>query len=240
MLIIAASIWAIKAKQYRLLLYPALSLILISNSFILRHFLKFPGLIFYEQDSFADRLSDLAIYASIPLLLLALQQFVEKILLRKSKILKAAWILIGAGVLTASLYISYPRVDNFVSSHGWSVGAADTHGVEFIHADAKGEPYVVLANQSVSAAAIREFGFSTRYPIPTSSPLYSLYLAMVYENPSAARVAQAMNSQGVRLGYFVINSYWWQSKQIVEEAKKEADHWESIDNGKVTVFRYVR
>ena len=66
------------------------------------------------------------------------------------------------------------------------LSSTNAHGVS---------PYIVLANQSVSAAALLRFGFHTYYgaqfyyAIPTGAPLYQSYLDMVYRG--ATRLSRA-------------------------------------------------
>ena len=148
--------------------------------------------------------------------------------------------MLGAFVLSVSLYFSYPRVDAYDMSRGYSVGAVDKQAVRSIQENAEEQPYVVLANQAVSAAAVKAFGFPTVYPIPTSSTLYKLYLDMVYNKPSAETMVNAMNLAGVNLGYFVINKYWWASDKIIMQVKRQAKKWWEIEGGKVYIFRFQR
>ena len=101
-----------------------------------------------------------------------------------------------------------------------------------IHANAKGDEYVVLSNQSVSAAAVQAYGFPTRYAIPTSGRLYQLYSDMVYIKPAAQTMFEAMDVAHVNLAYFVMNNYWPNASRIIEAAKREAKtRWE-VHEGK--------
>lgn len=162
--------------------------------------------------------------------------------------------------ITASLYLTYPRFDNYTANAGYNVSESDLKAVEFIEKNAKTD-YIVLANQNTSAAALLKYGFKKYYsscrentkshedekicdnnifyyPIPTSSPLYEFYLDMVNKKPSRETMEKAMHITGVKEGYFVINNYWWQAKEIVIRAKPQADEWKEIDNGKIWVFKY--
>jgi hypothetical protein len=105
----------------------------------------------------------------------------------------------------------------------------------------------VLADQQVSAAAIKEFGFAKYYqngifyyPVPTGGPLYPFYLDMVYESPSRQTIFAAMDLAGVRESYFVLNKYWWAFPKILAEAKLSADSWREIGDGKIFVFLYKK
>lgn len=158
-------------------------------------------------------------------------------------------------LITIAFYYSYPRVDAFTKSRGYSVSQSDIETVRRIEEDAKNEPFIVLSNQSVSAAALQEFGFKQYftskncplttnhcllfyYPIPTSSPLYQYYLDMVYQDASRETVERAMALTGVHRAYFVLNDYWLDAKKISERARKDADYQMELD--KVAVFAYIK
>ena len=172
-----------------------------------------------------------------------------------------------------NLYVAYPHTDAFEKNRGYSVSAADIEAVRWINKDGGDENYVVLANQSVSAAGLQEFGFlkylsteaqkhlSTEtlkhrntentkarqqidtnsilfyYPIPTSSPLYKIYLRMVYDGPSLELVEQTRKLSGVEKVYFVINDYWLDARKRIEQAGQIANFETHFDN-KVWVFRF--
>ena len=160
-----------------------------------------------------------------------------------------------------------------MKSRAFSTSAADFKAVEWIENDAAGQDYVVLANQAVSAAALKQFGFKKYYPntqcqesndilgqtqddpdksrgvkcqmlfyypLPTSSPLYNIYLGMVYQSPTRKTVEKAMAMTSVNLAYFVINDYWLDFEKIVEAAKLESDEWVAIDGGKIYIYKYKK
>jgi hypothetical protein len=149
-------------------------------------------------------------------------------------------------MLTISLYISYPRYDKYFNSRGYSVGINDLNAVKLINQDAK-EPYIALADQQVSVAALKEFGFSNYYqtaagliyfyPIPTGGPLYQYYLDMVYKNPDQKTMQGALDLSGVKVGYLVVNKYWNESGKIINEAKLDADSFFNVNN-EVYIFKY--
>jgi hypothetical protein len=150
---------------------------------------------------------------------------------------------------TGGVYLAYPRADGYVLSKGWNTSAADISAVRAIAKDAGNEPYIVLAAQPVSAAALREFGFFRyfdtsegqvfAYPVPTGGPLYQYYLKMIYDEPSSEYMKQAMDFAGVKLGYFVVNSYWTRSDHIISRAEQTSQKWFGIDNADY-VFRYQK
>ncbi|MFH0856674.1 MAG: hypothetical protein V1860_02135 [bacterium] len=248
-------------KISRLILTPYLLtfFILIVNYLILSNFIFFKTLVSYEQNIYSQRILWISLYFLLPFFLIAFYYFFKKLMQDRIRYIKIFFFSFFALWLTASLYLTYPRYDNYVSDHGYNVSETDFKAVKYIDETAKSD-YIVLANQNTSAAALTQYGFkkyystcrqdaknrvSTEkcdeifyYPIPTSSPLYQYYSDMVYIKPSRETMIKAMDLAGVKEGYFAVSDYWWQSDQIIARAKLEADEWEEIDGGKALVFKY--
>jgi len=218
------------------------------TSYIITARLPFAFLINYERDDYPQRILLIACLFLLPFFILSVYALLEKIA-RQNKFVIVSFAVFLSLILTASLYITYPRYDNYYNSHGYSVSAADLSTVKWINENAKVD-YIVLANQQVSAASLSQFGFKKYfnsnqgqvfyYPIPTSSPLYQYYLDMVYKKPSRETMNAAMDLAGVSESYFVLNNYWWAFTKILDEAKLSADNWQKIDNGEVFVFKYEK
>lgn len=245
LLAVAGIIIAFKNKNECkvLFLYFALSLSMFV-SYLFSKNLSFDYLIGYEQANFTTRILIISAIFLLPFFLLVLYVFIEKIT-KQSKFIEIAFLLLCTIVLSTSLYISYPRFDNYFNSHGYSVSQDDIEAVNWINNNTAND-YIVLANQQVSAAALSEFGFTKYYkddifyyPIPTGGPLYQYYLDMVYKKPSHKTAEKAMNLAGVKEAYFVLNKYWWAFPKILEEAKLEADSWQEIAGGNIFVFKYA-
>ena len=217
--------------------------VLLLNFLILKFFFNFKFLINYEKNDYAERVGWLAFCFLIPILLFGIGQFLKK-LKKQNILLKIFFLIFACSLITASFYLSYPRADDYETSHFFNTTVADIAATRWIKNDANGKNFIVLANQQVSAAAIREFGFKKYYnnqfyyPVPTSSPLYQYYLQMVNDAPKKEYMAKAAQSVGVELGYFVINKYWWRFHEIVEQAKQTADSYKIINNGEITIFKY--
>jgi hypothetical protein len=259
LLSITGAYLSFKEKMHSLSVYFLMSVSMIF-SYLLTLFLPFDYLIDYERGFFSDRLLIISAIFSLPFILLSLKWISDKILTAPG-FLKASWLLALAPLMTASLYYSYPRFDNYFNSRGYSTGQYDIEAVDWIGQTAKND-HIVLANQQVSAAALSRFGFKKYYqrtdctagsskecqnkylgqiffyPIPTGGPLYRYYLDMVYEKPSKETMKKAMDLAGVSEGYFVLNKYWWAFTKILEEAKLEADSWHKLGDGEVYIFRY--
>ena len=207
---------------------------------------SFNSLIAYEQSNYAQRVMIAASFFLLPYLAHTAKYFLDKA--KKMDLFTQISIAVFASILAcASLYITYPRWDFFHNSRGYSVSVDDLKIAEFIQNDAQNTDYFVLANQSSSAAALYQYGFSRYftnekgekifyYPIPTGGKLYQIYLKMVDENPSRANMQKAAELTGARLGYFVLNDYWWNANSTKSTAILSSDEYVKI--GSNAVFRY--
>jgi len=257
LLVLIGLILAVKEKwkKYKVYFYLSLSLFL---SYFLTEALSFSYLINYERSAYSDRILFMAFLFLLPFILLAFRWYLQKLLQTRSLLLYSNLIFITI-LLVASLYSSYPRYDAYFNSRGYSTGNYDLEAVRWIETDA-GSPgaaaasaenkFIALANQQVSAAALREFGFKHylitktgeeifNYPIPTGGVLYQYYLAMVYDKPLRKRMLRAIDLAGAKTGYFVLNKYWFQYPKVLEEAKLSANSWKSFGDGEVVVFKYI-
>ncbi|MFA4834109.1 MAG: hypothetical protein WC619_04680 [Patescibacteria group bacterium] len=237
----------------------------LAVAYILTSKLPFNFLISYERSDYSERILSLIVIFLLPFIIIPLYGLMEKIIEQKKSI-KIPFLIFFAILITASLYLSYPRFDRYFNSHGYSTGQNDIEAVRWIENDAAKGDYIVLANQQVSAAALREFGFSHYYPldkgpsrqglaeaegggdsgnvyfypIPTGGALYQYYLDMVYKKPAKETMETAMDFAGVNRAYFVLNKYWWAFPKILDEAKLEADSWTEIGGGEIYVFKYKK
>ncbi|MBU1783197.1 hypothetical protein KKA77_01285, partial [Patescibacteria group bacterium] len=220
---------------------------IMASALLLSYFITkkiaFSFLINYERNDFSSRILLISIFFLLPFILITLHYLLHK-LLQQNFHIKIIWSIFLILLLTTSIYLSYPRFDRFYNSRGYTVSNNDIKAVQWIENN-KTDKYIVLANQQVSAAALREFGFNHYYknnifyyPIPTGGPLYKYYLDMVYQTPSKETMKQAMDLAGVNQGFFVLNKYWNQFSKILEEAKLSAKSWQKINNGEVYVFEY--
>jgi len=212
--------------------------------------LKFPKLIAYEQSGYTDRLLTITLIIALPLFW-ELFYFLAK----KTKQLKInQQILISlalALLFLIAVYASYPRFDYYHNSRGYSTGISDIKAVIMAEELARGGKYIVLANQQVSAAALREFGFKNRYiniegeeiyfyPIPTGGKLYQYFLDISYKKADRTTMLRAMDFAQVDRAFLIVNKYWWASDKIIAEAKMSADNWYKIGEGDNHLFEYLR
>ncbi len=254
---LAAVGYGISRRQMRgtLRVLMLMTAMLAVNWAILSTAVDFSFLIDYERQNFAARLVPMALFFLAPLVILAVGTWINRVRPGPAS-LRVATVAILAALAAASFYLAYPRNDAYEAGHGFNVSQADLNAVHAIEKDAAGTPYVVLANQTVSAAAVRELGFARYYgdlffyPIPTGGDLYASFLSMS-EKPSREIAKAALDLVNARCSkdpgctqppagtaYFVVNRYWWEASRIVETAKQNADYWWALDNAAVHVFRY--
>ena len=244
-ILIILALWlAVKNKRHELwssgMMFGTLLL-----SYIASKQLDFSFLINYEQSDYPNRILTLIIIFSLPALIYLLKILIDKIS-QQEKISRIIWLIFGVISLSAALYLSYPRRDNYFNSRGFSTSKFDEEAVALIELQSS-KPYIVLANQAVSAAALRQFGFERYlsnglyfYPLPTSSPLYEYYLKMVYEKPMRETMLRAMELTNVNEAYLVINKYWWEANKIIAEAQLGANESFNIEKGEIYIFKYTK
>ncbi|NCD00489.1 hypothetical protein EOL94_00080 [bacterium] len=246
LIILSLMLWFRKYKKnYGFLSINILISLSIFISYILSQFISFEFLIDYEQNYYKTRLLTISIIILFPLLFLLIKDFYNKLKEKNQYIQKIFFLLISLLILS-SIYNSFPRNDNYLNSHSFSISEKDVATINFIQEKSQ-KDYLVLANQQVSVAALKEFGFNRYlkndiyfYPIPTSGPLYQYYLNMVHEKPEKKYIEEAMTLTGANEAYFVINKYWWGYKKIVEEAKMEANEYYSLFDNEIYVFKYIK
>ncbi|MDP3985439.1 MAG: hypothetical protein Q8P82_01625 [bacterium] len=250
-----AVILFLKKKQWWILSYPLVAFAAAINGIALLALIDFSFLPSYEQAGYAERLFDLAKLFLFPLVLWGAVRGFERLWRRGGVLVDAGLIALGAALIVTSLYLTYPHHDAYITERGWSVSSADIAAVQFIEKDAGNAPYIVLANQAVSAAALRELGFKKYYkfksdegktveaffyPIPTGGPLYQYFLRMSYDAPRRSTMSEALQRTDVSLGYLVVNQYWTNAELLIERAKLEADAWWPIENGAIYIFKFEK
>lgn len=232
---------------FKALSFSSLALII---SYLLSNFIVFNDVIFYEQTGYAKRILTIIIIFNLPFILIGFKDLIS-ISLKKSLFTQITWALFLTIILTSSLYNSYPRLDEYTNSRGYNTSINDLRAVNSVAEKNKnngGDEYIVLANQQVSAAALKTFGFNNYldidnkqiyfYPIPTGGDLYQYYLKAVYNKPDKKTLNEAMKFAQVKEVYLIINKYWNRSAELINEAKFEADELWSIDN-EIFIFRYI-
>ncbi|GEM_PF-268647 len=239
-------------KKYRST-YPSFWLLTSIGLYLLAGFivttLRFPNVISYEQGVYAERITDLALLTLLPFFIISLRELF--LFLSCKRYTQIPLTILFAVLITVSWYFTYPTRDPVSRFTGYSVRAADIAAVHSIQ-DRNDENfnYIVLTNQTVSAAALREFGFAKYhdtkegeqyfYSIPTGGPLYQFFRQMVYEYPKKQWMLEAMDFAGVDRAYFIHTNYWYPAAELRDAAKTEADDWWAIGENpeQAWVFEY--
>lgn len=250
-MLLAGSVLAIAWDEKRRTLWGPLSALGL-GVFISGLFLKTAGdfsfLIDYERSNYADRLIQvawliLAFPAAYGFGLLA-SRLMKRPVLNQLAVITALCLLYAG-----SAYASLPRHDAAAASRGWSVGTADMEAVRWIEGDARGARYAVLANQTVSAAAVDAYGFRRYvrtpegedvfyYPLPTGGTLYQLYLQAVAPTPSFDAIREAVSLTRSEIVYVVVNQYWWDADKVSAALEARAQAVQTFGNGAVRVYRF--
>ncbi len=230
-----------QGDHHRRLTYVGMILffITLAHAFILTNTINFTTLISYERGDYGMRLVSLAFVFLLPHMVAAISSLASRAFAAPCPpLVRMAWISGSVLVLLASLYLSYPRNDAFQAFHGYNISSADISAVQWIHSNAGAQRFAVLANQVVSSAALRDFGFSGStfyYPLPTSSPLYEYYTRMM-RNPSQNIIEDVKTFLPVSRVYVVVTSYEPRAPLIINQLRKSASGWMSFEQDAVTVF----
>ncbi len=258
--IVVSAIGFIKDKSKTLIdyLFPLTTLAFWFGGFFLRSWVVFPDVHAMEQGDYPLRLLKTGLLFLLPwgiysfvLMGKKMGNFIQDRIDQKMIYVYCLALLLGISfLLTLSFYLSYPQRNQKVSFPGYNVSDSDFKAVAWIHADNTDYNYVVLSNPITAMAALQNYGFAkyfstsqgqiSYYSVPSGGPFFSLYTEMWREGQKKETMIKAMNLVGVHKAYFIIPSYWTRFSSIVEGAKKTADQWVSIDEGKIFIFVYKK
>lgn len=204
--------------------------------FLISTLISIPGIVSYEQNEFALRLKNILPLFFIPFIISRVDE------IRYKKIA----VFICAILITTSLYFSYPRVDG-VAKPGWNISRGDVELTKNIPQIAKNKPYIVLSNQILAAAGLRELGFDKRlivpntidtypYSIAMSEPIYPLTQKILYQELNGVDVRTL--AQLISGPIFVaVHNYWYRFDDIASEANVAgADKIYQFDG--ITVYEF--
>lgn len=242
--LIASGIWQAIRPQKPLYRWLALvGLGLLGVQWLLEHVATFGFLITYERGNYTERLGVLSALCLAPLAAAWAGPRIGRLATR-SGLLFGCLLLALTAAWPLHVYDSLPRHDAARASSGWSVGAADLEAIHWMQARAQGAPYTVLANQSVSAAALETYGFARYagdvfyYPIPTGGPLYQSFLRVASTEGTADDLKKAATLTRSHLVFVVINDYWWNADLVRDRLAAGADQQISFGNGAVWVYQF--
>ena len=223
-------------------------LILFINLIFTKLFISFNIQINYEKNIYINRIIFIIYIVSLPILLSTFYFWFNKIIKYKNKYKEKIFItIISIIIISTSIYFSYPIYNKYKNSKSFNVTSTDIETVKLIEKYSNNEPYIVLANQMIGAAAIKEFGFKNYYNnnFYYSMPLgidniYQNYLNMIETNATKKEALDAMNKAQVNKLYLVINNYWHSAKKAIKQALKSSDDHIIVDKGKTYIFIYNR
>ncbi|OGY43443.1 MAG: hypothetical protein A2729_04715 [Candidatus Buchananbacteria bacterium RIFCSPHIGHO2_01_FULL_39_14] len=226
--------------------YLTATAIIFINYLIVKYFLVFSALRDNDKNAFISRLLTIVFYILLPIFFVGGYYLIKKFW-TKNLVAKTFLILFLAGTFTISFYLSYPRLNQYEPAKFFNVSTSDLKAVNLIEQISAPE-HIVLANQMIGAAAIKEFGFKKYYdnqfyysmPMGPKQTLYDLYLEMIYQGAKKETMAKAMAEAQVNEAYFVLNQYWNNSEKIRQQAVKTADKIFNIDEGKIFIFKYSK
>ncbi|MFH1111520.1 MAG: hypothetical protein V1712_00420, partial [Patescibacteria group bacterium] len=229
----------------RLKLFAYYFALLAASYLLMKLFFIFPYLAANEQNFYTQRVWELSLLFLWPLVMIAIYDLWQRFW-NKGESFRLIMIIIVIFGLTSAWYLTYPRHDLYHKDTGYNTTKADIEAVKFIEADAGGRPYVVLANQAVSAAALGEFGFAhyyagnLYYPLPTgTNPLYQVFLeAAEQKTPQRDIIKNAYEITGINRVYLILNQYWADFDKLTKIAQTEANYSYDINNGYLKIFRY--
>lgn len=247
LIILALAAWGwYRTSQYRSaagFLITSFGLLTLSY-LLLRLFAQFPNLPPNEQNFYTARLWELALFTLWPLALYGGYQIIHYVWYER----RAPYLLATALILllTASFYLTYPRLDVYQRDTGYNTTPYDVTAVKLIAEQAEGQPYVVLANQAVAAAAVSTYGFNKYwgdnfyYPLPTgTNPLYQVYLQAAERYlPTREIIKTAHDITGAKQIYLVLNKYWADFDKLTAVADGAANANWTIGNGRIKIYRY--
>lgn len=228
-----------REEKPNIYLYNFLALFL---SYILSLFVSFPFLSDIDKNSYSQRVLIISLLFLIPVFLNLFLEIIERVK-RKERSFKFYSLLFLLLFLLSSLYLNYPRKDNYFNSRGYSVSSSDFEAVRLIEDIKINDNYVVLANQQVGAAAIKELGFKRYYDgwlyysVQTGGLLYDYYLKML-DRPSRELIEELLSQIEADNAYVIVNDYWWAYERIINEMKVEADNYYQTSDGRVSVFHF--
>src|SRR3989338_1642892 len=226
--------------------YLTATAIIFINYLIVKYFLVFSALRDNDKNAFISRLLTIVFYILLPIFFVGGYYLIKKFW-TKNLVAKTFLILFLTGTFTISFYLSYPRLNQYEPAKFFNVSTSDLKAVNLIEQISAPE-HIVLANQMIGAAAIKEFGFKKYYdnqfyysmPMGPKQTLYDLYLEMIYQGAKKETMAKAMAEAQVNEAYFVLNQYWNNSEKIRQQAVKTADKIFNIDEGKIFIFKYSK
>jgi len=201
----------------------------------------------YEKSIYANRIIYMITIVSLPILLASFYFWFNNIIKKKNNYQEKIFlIIIFTIIILTSIYFSYPVYNKHQNSKIFNITKTDIKTVQLIENHSQ-EPYIVLANQMIGAAAIKKYGFAHYYnnnfyysmPLGNNN-IYQNYLNMIEHKASKEEALKAMDKAQVNKLYFVVNNYWHSAKTAIADGLEGSDNHILVDNGLNYIFIYNR
>ena len=233
-------------KKYKV--YLGAGIIVFVNFLLTKGFLNFEFATNQNQAQFLSRISELSLYFLFPMVIYLFYNLIQLNFDRQGNFAgKLFVILLITLITTTSLYFSYPVKDDYKDSQEYNVTKGDVEAVQLITQKTTGD-YIVLGNQMLAAAAIREVGFAKYYgqdfyysiPNGHEDNLYRFYEKLVFEKIDRTFIEQAMDQANVEQAYFVLNDYWTDAERLIPQSKFASDDYYITDKGANHLFYFQK
>ncbi len=230
-----------KRKFSRIYLFNSLALLI---SYFSTLFIDFPFLSDIDKDSYSQRVLIMAGLFLLPVFYEMLNYLFRRVEKEKLAFRLIVLVLLFSLLLT-SLYLSYPRKDDYFNSRSYSASLRDFEAVRLIDSFSRTDNYIVLANQQLGAVAIKEFGFKRYYgpwlyySVQTGGLLYDSYLKMI-EEPKEDLVYSLLEEIGAEECFVVVHDYWWGFDKIKEEMYIKADDYFFVGDEDIYIFYFKK
>lgn len=220
-----------------------LALLIVISGF-LSQAVMVPNVITYEQSAFASRIITAGFLLMIPLAAAGFAHLWARVRSRIDRLVIAA---VAIAAVCASWYVAFPAWNSVARTKAVNTAPRDFEIVKKIDAHADKAPYIVLADQATSAAALYAFGFYDRrvpdrefyfYPVPTGDILYTNYfLPAMYDGVTRALLERAARHAHVAHVYVVVKPYWNVNAARRDQLRRETDDQFMIENTLVGHFK---
>ncbi len=208
---------------------------------------RFDGIISSEQGEFALRLIHLAPMFFLGMLDRALGVSLSKLSpfrMGSRRGLEFAF----ACCMTFTFYNALPQSHPAALFYAPSLSHDDLEAVHHVEEDAHDRPYVLLAHQMGSAAAVHELGYNRevmtaqgkRYfsAIPTGGELYAWYARALESEHPREEVQAALQFANVDRAYVMVPLWWDPSGEIANRLRRESEA--ELQSENVWIFRFNR
>lgn len=246
LILIVVFVWLISRSQYwqKVKEYLLFAMIFLINFILVNYLMIFDFTTAGNMQDFSGRVFELFLYFLLPIFLIGGYLVYEKNWQDNNSVISRIFIImILLFIPVLSMYFSYPLDDDYRNTKFYSLSESDIKTVRFIN-NQNDSDYIVLANQQVAAAAIREFGFAKYYnngfyysiPDGQEDGLYQYFEKMVYEKPDLEYIKQAMETAGVDNAYLVLCPYWTNFKNLAEQIKTTTELWWLVEGNLVAYY----